>query len=239
MQYTGPMSMCLAPLAVRAPDSCLSGQPCSFPVSVQSTTTTPPTRPPPLALWAPILTTTKKTNTSDFPDWSENVGTWAHTPMPFNPHVFTMNQKSAYTIIILYWVQFGSPCFGLTYTHDSCAGVWCTANALMFNATLLTDPKHPLYGANRNNFTVPYTAANKYAGSYDDQGLTFSWRPDAAATVWAVLSTVICVCLCICTRVHTHTHTQQQQYHSLYRSTCRVCMSGWSHVIRAWNYIPS
>jgi hypothetical protein len=160
--------------------------------------------PYPLALWAPILTTTKNTNTSDFPDWSENVGTWDHT---LNPRVFTMNQKSADKILILYWVQFGSPCFGLTYTHDSCAGVWCTANAFVFNATFLTDPKHSLYSTNRNNFTVPYTAANKYDGSYDDQGLTSSWRPDAAATMGAVLSTVICVCLCICTRAPTHTHT--------------------------------
>ncbi len=168
-----------------------------------TSTTAPATTPSP----APILTTTNKKNTSDFPDWSEfpsfggYVGTWDHTPMPSNPHVFTMNQKSAdKSPSILYWVQYGSPCHGRTYTHDSCAGNWRTAAISLATVDFLnlyTDPKHPDYGAGNYYFAVPYTAANRYAGSYDDQGLIFSWRPDAAATVEAVLSTVICVCICI------------------------------------------
>ncbi len=166
-----------------------------------TSTTAPATTPSP----APILTTTNKVNTSDFFGY---VGTWDHTPMPFNPHVFTQkHMKSAYTFYILYWVHYGSPCHGQTYTHDSCAGIWRTASGGAW-ATLITDPKHPDHGAGFNYFAVPYTAANRYAGSYDGgQGIIFSWRPDAAATVGAVLSTVICVCLCICTRTHTHTHT--------------------------------
>ena len=33
--------------------------------------------------------------------------------------------------------------------------------------------------------------------------------------------------------------SERKQYHDLYRSTGRLCMSSWSHVIHGWYYMPS
>jgi len=123
---------------------------------------------------------------------------------------------------------------------------WFTVNGVAASAgtasASLTDRSLSLTYMGRSQWSGDAYFNGDMAGVFvvDEYLSTNATSAIADLMVWGVdltstTPTVICVCLCI----YTHTHTQQQQYHDLYSSTGRVCMSRWSHVIRACDCMPS